>query len=43
MVAIEKNGTIQTFSRLPNRWEDEKGVHMNLGFAQIKKTMVFMT
>jgi len=29
MVAIEKNGTIQTFNRLPNKWEDEKGVHMN--------------
>ena len=29
MVAIEKNGTIQTFNRLPNKWEDENGVYMN--------------
>ena len=29
MVAIEKNGTIQTFNRLPNEWNDEKGYHIN--------------
>ena len=29
MVAIEKNGTIQTFNRLPNEWTDEKGYHIN--------------
>ena len=29
MVAIEKLGTIQTFNRLPNEWNDEKGYHIN--------------
>ena len=29
MVAIEKNGTIQTFNRLPNEWNDDKGYHIN--------------
>ena len=29
MVAIEKSGTIQTFNRLPNEWNDEKGYHIN--------------
>ena len=42
MVAIEKSGTIQTFNRLPNEWNDEKGYHINLEKLQIKKTMVFM-
>ena len=29
MVAIEKYGTIQTFNRLPNEWNDDKGYHIN--------------
>ena len=29
MVAIEKSGTIQTFTRLPNEWNDDKGYHIN--------------
>jgi len=29
MVAIEKSGIIQTFNRLPNEWNDEKGYHIN--------------
>ena len=29
MIAIEKSGTIQTFNRLPNEWNDEKGYHIN--------------
>jgi len=29
MVAIERSGTIQTFNRLPNEWNDEKGYHIN--------------
>ena len=29
MVAIERNGTIQTFNRLPNEWNDDKGYHIN--------------
>ena len=29
MKAIEINGTIKTFRRLPNVWEDENGVHLN--------------
>ena len=29
MVAIEKSGTIQTFNRLPNEWNDDKGYHIN--------------
>ena len=41
MVAIEKNGTIQTFSRLPNRWEDEKGVHMNFRLCTNKEDYGF--
>ena len=41
MVAIEKNGTIQTFSRLPNKWEDEKGVHMNFRLCSNKEDYGF--
>ena len=29
MKAIEINGNIKTFRRLPNVWEDENGVHLN--------------
>jgi len=29
MKAIEINGNIKTFRRLPNVWEDEKGLHLN--------------
>ena len=29
MIAIQKSGTIQTFNRLPNEWNDEKGYHIN--------------
>lgn len=29
MIAIERSGTIQTFNRLPNEWNDEKGYHIN--------------
>ena len=29
MIAIEKSGTIQTFNRLPNEWNDDKGYHIN--------------
>ena len=29
MVAIERSGTIQTFNRLPNEWNDDKGYHIN--------------
>jgi hypothetical protein len=29
MIAIEKAGTIKTFDRLPNEWNDEKGYHIN--------------
>ncbi len=29
MVAIERSETIQTFNRLPNEWNDEKGYHIN--------------
>ena len=29
MIAIEKSGTIQTFTRLPNEWNDDKGYHIN--------------
>ena len=29
MIAIEKLGKIQTFNRLPNEWNDEKGYHIN--------------
>ena len=29
MIAIERNGTIQTFNRLPNEWNDDKGYHIN--------------
>ena len=29
MIAIEKLGTIQSFNRLPNEWNDEKGYHIN--------------
>ena len=29
MIAIERSGTIQTFTRLPNEWNDNKGYHIN--------------
>ena len=29
MVAIERNGAIKTFNRLPNEWNDDKGYHIN--------------
>ena len=29
MIAIERSGTIQTFNRLPNECNDEKGYHIN--------------
>ena len=29
MKAIEINGNIKTFNRLPKTWEDENGVHLN--------------
>ena len=29
MIAIERSGTVQTFNRLPNEWNDEKGYHIN--------------
>ena len=29
MKAIEINGNIKTFRRLPNVWEDENGLHLN--------------
>ena len=29
MIAIERSGTIQTFNRLPNEWNDDKGYHIN--------------
>ena len=29
MIAIERSGTIQTFTRLPNEWNDDKGYHIN--------------
>ncbi len=41
MVAIEKNGTIQTFNRLPNIWEDEKGLHMNFRLVKNKEDYGF--
>ena len=41
MVAINKNGTIQTFNRLPNKWEDEKGVHMNFRLCKNKEDYGF--
>jgi len=41
MVAINKNGTIQTFNRLPNKWEDEKGVHMNFRLCTNKEDYGF--
>ena len=41
MVAIEKNGTIQTFNRLPNKWEDDKGVHMNFRLCTNKEDYGF--
>lgn len=29
MIAIKRSGTIQTFNRLPNEWNDDKGYHIN--------------
>ena len=29
MKAIQINGNIKTFRRLPNVWEDENGLHLN--------------
>ena len=31
MIAIDLNGTIKTFSRLPKVWNDENGTHLNIG------------
>ena len=39
MVAIEKSGTIQTFNRLPNEWNDEKGYHINFRKVTNKETI----
>mgnify|MGYP003135124148 FL=1 len=41
MVAINKNGTIQTFNRLPNKWVDEKGVHINFRLCENKEDYGF--
>lgn len=30
MIAIDLNGTIKTFSRLPKVWSDENGTHLNI-------------
>ena len=31
MKAIEINGEIKTFSKLPKTWSDENGLHLNIG------------
>jgi hypothetical protein len=31
MVAILVNGEIKTFSKVPNSWSDENGLHLNIG------------
>ena len=31
MIAIEINGEIKTFSRVPKTWADENGKHLNIG------------
>ena len=31
MKAIEINGEIKTFSRVPKSWSDENGLHLNIG------------
>jgi len=31
MVAILINGEIKTFSKVPNSWSDENGLHLNIG------------
>ena len=31
MIAIEINGEIKTFSRVPKTWTDENGTHLNIG------------
>lgn len=41
MLAIEVNGEIKQFARIPLKWEDENGVHLNikdgseLGFKEV--------
>jgi hypothetical protein len=30
MIAIDLNGTIKTFSKLPKVWSDENGTHLNI-------------
>ena len=34
MIAIDINGTIKTFSRLPKVWSDENGTHLNITDGQ---------
>jgi hypothetical protein len=34
MIAIDLNGTIKTFSRLPKVWSDENGTHLNITDGQ---------
>lgn len=35
MIAINLNGTIKTFSRLPKVWSDENGTHLNITDGQV--------
>ena len=35
MIAIDLNGTIKTFSRLPKVWSDENGTHLNITDGQV--------
>ena len=35
MIAIDLNGTIKTFSRLPKVWNDENGTHLNITDGQV--------
>jgi len=39
MKAIEINGKIKTFNRLPNVWEDSSGLHLN--FRQVADSTVY--
>ena len=39
MKAIEINGKVKTFNRLPKTWEDENGIHLN--FDKIEKPQDF--
>ena len=34
MIAIDLNGTIKTFSKLPKVWSDENGTHLNITDGQ---------